>query len=51
VHFQRGWSELISRLEKRFTDGPINWSAQKMMYQEPKRRNSSSCHQSISPPS
>jgi uncharacterized protein YndB with AHSA1/START domain len=51
VHFQRGWSELISRLEKRFTDGPINWSAQKMMYKEPKRRNSSSYHQSISPPS
>jgi uncharacterized protein YndB with AHSA1/START domain len=36
VHFQRGWSELMSRLEKRFTDGPINWSAQTMMYQESK---------------
>jgi uncharacterized protein YndB with AHSA1/START domain len=36
VHFQQGWSELMNRLEKRFTDGPINWSAQPMMYQEPK---------------
>ena len=36
VHFERGWSELLSRLEKRFTDGPINWSVQPMMYQEPK---------------
>lgn len=34
AHFQRGWSELMSRLEKRFTDGPINWSKQRMMYQE-----------------
>lgn len=38
-HFQRGWSELISRLEKRFTDGPIDWSKQAMMYQESKARN------------
>jgi uncharacterized protein YndB with AHSA1/START domain len=38
-HFQRGWSELMGRLEKRFTDGPIDWSKQHMMYQEPKVRN------------
>jgi uncharacterized protein YndB with AHSA1/START domain len=37
-HFQRGWSELMTRLEKRFTEGPINWSRQPMMYQEPKVR-------------
>lgn len=38
AHFQRGWSELMIRLEKRFTDGPIDWSKQAMMYQEPKAR-------------
>jgi uncharacterized protein YndB with AHSA1/START domain len=39
VHFQRGWSELMSRLEKRFTDGPINWRSQTMMHQESKAHN------------
>jgi hypothetical protein len=39
AHFQRGWNELMSRLEKRFTDGPIDWSKQHMMYREPKVRN------------
>ena len=39
VHFQRGWSELMNRLEKRFTDGPIDWSKQHMMYQESKTPN------------
>lgn len=34
AHFQRGWSDLMSRLEKRFTDGPIDWSKQAMMYRE-----------------
>jgi uncharacterized protein YndB with AHSA1/START domain len=34
AHFQRGWSELMDRLQKRFTDGPIDWSKQPMMYQE-----------------
>jgi hypothetical protein len=37
-HFQRGWSDLMTRLQKRFTEGPINWSRQPMMYQEPKVR-------------
>jgi uncharacterized protein YndB with AHSA1/START domain len=36
AHFQRGWSELMCRLEKRFTDGPTDWSKQQMMYQETK---------------
>ncbi len=36
VHFQHGWRDLMSRLEKRFTDGPIDWTAQPMMYQEAK---------------
>ena len=36
VHFQSGWGELMARLEKRFTDGPIDWSKQPMMYQEAK---------------
>jgi uncharacterized protein YndB with AHSA1/START domain len=35
VHFTRGWGELMERLQKRFTDGPIDWSKQRMMYQEP----------------
>jgi uncharacterized protein YndB with AHSA1/START domain len=35
AHFQRGWSELMDRLEKRFTNGPIDWNKQHMMYQEP----------------
>ncbi len=39
AHFQRGWSELMGRLEKRFTDGPIDWSKQRMMYQESEVRN------------
>jgi hypothetical protein len=26
----------MARLEKRFTDGPIDWSKQPMMYQEAK---------------
>ncbi len=39
AHFQRGWSELMNRLEKRFTDGPIDWGKQHMMYQETEVRN------------
>lgn len=39
VHFQHGWSELITRLETRFTDGPIDWKKQHMMYQDSKTRN------------
>jgi len=35
AHFQQGWSELMTRLQKRFTDGPIDWGKQRMMYQEP----------------
>lgn len=36
AHFQQGWAELMARLEKRFTDGPIDWNKQPMMYQESK---------------
>ncbi len=32
AHFQQGWSELMTRLEKRFTDGPVDWTRQPMMY-------------------
>ena len=39
AHFQRGWSELMARLEKRFTDGPIDWTKQHMMYEDSKVRN------------
>ena len=34
AHFQQGWSELMSRLQRRFTDGPIDWGKQRMMYQD-----------------
>jgi uncharacterized protein YndB with AHSA1/START domain len=34
VHFQQGWSDLMKRLERRFTDGPIDWSKERMMYQD-----------------
>jgi uncharacterized protein YndB with AHSA1/START domain len=34
VHFQSGWRDLMARLEKRFTDGPIDWTRQPMMYQK-----------------
>jgi len=34
AHFQEGWSGLMDRLEKRFKDGPIDWSTQPMMYQQ-----------------
>jgi uncharacterized protein YndB with AHSA1/START domain len=36
VHFQSGWRDLIARLQKRFTDGPIDWTTQPMMYQKAK---------------
>jgi uncharacterized protein YndB with AHSA1/START domain len=38
LHFQQGWDELMSRLQKRFTEGPIDWSKQHMMYQGSKIR-------------
>jgi uncharacterized protein YndB with AHSA1/START domain len=36
VHFTQGWGDLMKRLERRFTDGPIDWSKERMMYQEPR---------------
>lgn len=39
AHFQSGWSGLMDRLEQRFTDGPIDWNKQHMMYQEVRVRN------------
>jgi uncharacterized protein YndB with AHSA1/START domain len=33
-HFQQGWNQLMSRLQQRFTSGPIDWSKQRMMYQK-----------------
>lgn len=36
VHFQSGWGDLMARLAKRFTDGPIDWTTQPMMYQKAK---------------
>ena len=34
VHFQQGWGQLMKRLERRFTDGPIDWNKEQMMYQK-----------------
>jgi hypothetical protein len=30
--------DLINRLERRFTDGPIDWNKERMMYKELKER-------------
>lgn len=38
AHFVRGWGGVMKRLERRFTDGPIDWSKERMMYQESKER-------------
>jgi uncharacterized protein YndB with AHSA1/START domain len=38
AHFVRGWCDLMKRLERRFTDGPIDWKTEPMMYQESKER-------------
>jgi uncharacterized protein YndB with AHSA1/START domain len=38
AHFVRGWGDLIKRLERRFTDGPIDWNKERMMYKESKQR-------------
>jgi uncharacterized protein YndB with AHSA1/START domain len=38
VHFTRGWGGLMTRLERRFTDGPIDWNKERMMYQESTER-------------
>ena len=37
AHFVRGWGDLMKRLERRFTNGPIDWSKERMMYQEAKQ--------------
>jgi len=39
VHFTRGWGDLMKRLERRFTDGSIDWNKERMMYQESRERN------------
>jgi pimeloyl-ACP methyl ester carboxylesterase/uncharacterized protein YndB with AHSA1/START domain len=33
-HFVQGWSELMKRLERRCTEGPIDWNKERMMYQD-----------------
>jgi len=38
AHFVRGWGDLIKRFERRFTDGPIDWNKERMMYKEAKER-------------
>jgi uncharacterized protein YndB with AHSA1/START domain len=38
VHFTQGWGELMKRLERRFTDGPIDWNKERMMYQKSRER-------------
>jgi uncharacterized protein YndB with AHSA1/START domain len=38
VHFTQGWGDLVKRLEQRFTDGPIDWNKERMMYQKSSQR-------------
>lgn len=38
AHFVLGWGGLMKRLERRFTDGPIDWTKERMMYQDSKQR-------------
>jgi uncharacterized protein YndB with AHSA1/START domain len=33
AHFVVGWGGLVQRLQRRFTDGPIDWAKENMMYQ------------------
>jgi uncharacterized protein YndB with AHSA1/START domain len=35
-HFVEGWSGLMDRLKRRFSDGPIDWAKEPMMYQKAK---------------
>ena len=35
AHFVVGWGGLVERLQRRFTDGPIDWGKERMMYQAP----------------
>jgi uncharacterized protein YndB with AHSA1/START domain len=37
-HFVQGWGDLVKRLERRVTDGPIDWNKERMMYQESRER-------------
>ncbi len=34
VHFERGWGDLMKRLERRFSGGPIDWNKERMIYQD-----------------
>jgi uncharacterized protein YndB with AHSA1/START domain len=36
VHFIRGWGDLMKRLQRRCTGGPIDWNKERMMYQDAK---------------
>jgi uncharacterized protein YndB with AHSA1/START domain len=35
-HFVEGWGGLMDRLKRRFSDGPIDWAKESMMYQKAK---------------
>jgi uncharacterized protein YndB with AHSA1/START domain len=35
-HFVEGWGGLMDRLKRRFSDGPIDWAKEPMMYQKGK---------------
>lgn len=36
-HFTRGWNALMRRLQRRFAEGPTDWTREAMMYQSPAR--------------
>lgn len=33
-HYSRGWAEALQRLQRRFAQGPIDWPAEAMLWQE-----------------
>jgi hypothetical protein len=38
MHISSEGGDLKKRLERRFTDGPIDWNKERMMYKEAKER-------------
>lgn len=40
-HFSQGWAEALQRLQRRFAQGPIDWPAEAMMWQERQKTQSS----------
>jgi uncharacterized protein YndB with AHSA1/START domain len=37
-HYSQRWSEALQRLQRRFAQGPIDWPAEAMMWQERQKK-------------